>query len=124
MSFKVLSAEIAHETNTFNLRPTTLQCFQDRFLLDGDQALLARGDKNTELAGLLDVGRDYGWQINHVISAAAGPGGVVTRDAFDALTAPLIAAATGDWDGIFLMLHGAMARACPDRPRRSHRRDA
>lgn len=108
MSFKVLSAEIAHETNTFNLRPTTLQCFQDRFLLDGDQALLARGDKNTELAGLLDVGRDYGWQINHVISAAAGPGGVVTRDAFDALTAPLIAAATGDWDGIFLMLHGAM----------------
>lgn len=110
MSFKVLSAEIAHETNTFNIRPTTLRAFQDRFLLDGPQAIAARGDQNTELAGLLDTGRDHGWDIRHVISAAAGPGGVVTREAFDALTAPLIAAAAqdGPWDGIFLMLHGAM----------------
>ena len=32
----------------------------------------------------------------------------MTRDAFDTLTLPLITAAKGDWDGIFLMLHGAM----------------
>ena len=108
MSYKVLSAEIIHETNTFNIHPTTLQEFEDRFLLDGPQAIAARGDQNTELAGLLDVGRDYGWDITHTISAAAGPGGVVTRDAFDTLTLPLITAAKGDWDGIFLMLHGAM----------------
>lgn len=108
MSFKVLSAEIAHETNTFNIRPTTIQSFRDRYLLDGDQAVAARGDKNTELAGLLDAGRDHGWDVKHVISAAAGPGGVVTRDAFEALNAPLVAASEGVWDGIFLMLHGAM----------------
>jgi microcystin degradation protein MlrC len=109
VTFKILSAEIAHETNTFNIRPTTLAAFQDRFLLLGDAAISARGDQNTELAGLLDTGRDYGWDITHVISAGAGPGGVVTRDAFEALTAPLVAAAAdGPWDGIFLMLHGAM----------------
>lgn len=108
MSFRILSAEIVHETNTFNIRPTTLRSFQDRYLLEGDQAIAARGSKNTELAGLLDAGRDHGWEINHVISAAAGPGGFVTRDAFEALTAPLIAASEGTWDGIFLMLHGAM----------------
>ena len=108
MSFKVLSAEIAHETNTFNVHPTTLRCFEDRYLLEGDQAIATRGDKNTELAGLLDVGRDYAWEVNHVISAAAGPGGRVTRAAFDALISPLIAAAETNWDGIFLMLHGAM----------------
>ena len=109
MTFKILSAEIAHETNTFNIRPTTLAAFQDRFLLLGDAAISARGNQNTELAGLLDTGRDYGWDITHVISAGAGPGGVVTRDAFEALTAPLVAAAAdGPWDGIFLMLHGAM----------------
>ena len=109
MSFKVLSAEISHETNTFNIRPTSLEAFQDRFLLLGDAAIAARGDQNTELAGLLDTGRDYGWEINHVISAGAGPGGVVTRAAFETLTDPLIkAAAKGSWDGIFLMLHGAM----------------
>lgn len=109
VNFRVLSAEIVHETNTFNIRPTKLQSFQDRYLLDGEQAVAVRGNSNTELAGMLDTGRDHGWQVQHVISAAAGPGGVVTRDAFDALTSPLLAeAATGTWDGIFLMLHGAM----------------
>ncbi|MEO0752676.1 MAG: M81 family metallopeptidase, partial [Pseudomonadota bacterium] len=108
MSFKVLSAEISHETNTFNVYPTTLRCFENRYLLMGDQAIATRGDQNTELAGLLDVGRDYGWEINHVISAAAGPGGRVTRAALDALVTPLLAAAENTYDGIFLMLHGAM----------------
>jgi hypothetical protein len=59
LSFKVLSAEISHETNTFNIYPTTLRCFEDRYLLKGDQAIATRGNQNTELAGLLDVGRDY-----------------------------------------------------------------
>ena len=104
----MLSAEIAHETNTFNVVPTTLQSFRDRYFLKGAQAIGARGNQNTELAGLLDTGRDYGWNITHVISAAAGPGGVVTRDAFGALTDDLMAAAAQNWDGIFLMLHGAM----------------
>ncbi|MGC1495739.1 MAG: M81 family metallopeptidase [Sulfitobacter sp.] len=108
MSFKVLSAEIMHETNTFNIHPTTIQSFKDRFLLEGAQAIATRGNQNTELGGLLDVGRDHDWQINHVISAAAGPGGVVTRDAFETLTTPLLAAAHDPYDGVFLMLHGAM----------------
>jgi microcystin degradation protein MlrC len=108
MSFKVLSAEIQHETNTFSIRPTTLQCFRDRYLMDGDQAIVARGNQNTELAGMLDAGRDHDWDITHVLSAAAGPGGLVTSDAFEALTRPLTDAASGQWDGIFLMLHGAM----------------
>lgn len=108
MSFKVLSAEISHETNTFNIRPTSLQSFRDHYLLDGQVAVATRGAKNTALAGMLDTARDYDWQVNHVLSAAAGPGGKVTRDAFDTLVAPLIEAAAGDWDGIFLILHGAM----------------
>jgi microcystin degradation protein MlrC len=110
LGFRVLTAEISHETNTFNIHPTDLQSFRDRYLLDGPAAIGAKGDKNTELAGLLDVGRAHGWDITHVISAAAGPGGRVTRDAFAALLSPLIrAAADGDWDGVLLVLHGAMA---------------
>ncbi len=108
MSFRVLSAEIAHETNTFNIHPTTVQHFQDRYFLSSETAIVARGDKNTELAGMLEAGRDHGWKITHTISAAAGPGGVVTRDAFETLTAELTDAAKRDCDGIFLMLHGAM----------------
>jgi microcystin degradation protein MlrC len=108
LSFKVLSAEISHETNTFNIRPTTLQSFRDHYLLDGEAAIAARGAKNTVLAGMLDTARDHGWDVTHTISAAAGPGGKVTRDAFDALVAPLTNAAQGNWDGVFLILHGAM----------------
>ncbi|RMA41710.1 M81 family metallopeptidase [Rhodophyticola porphyridii] len=109
MGYKVLSAEISHETNTFSVRPTDLQAFRDRYLLDGPAAIAAKDDRNTELAGLLDVSRDQGWDLTHVISAAAGPGGRVTREAFETLLKPLLdAAAQGGWDGIFLMLHGAM----------------
>jgi microcystin degradation protein MlrC len=108
MSFKVLSAEIMHETNTFNIYPTTIDSFEARYLLNRAQAIEARGDQNTELAGLLDVSRAYAWDVMHTISAAAGPGGIVTRDAFDRLVKPLTDAVDGPWDGIFLMLHGAM----------------
>ncbi|MFT5658863.1 MAG: microcystin degradation protein MlrC [Gammaproteobacteria bacterium] len=107
-NFKVLSVEISHETNTFSIRPTTVQSFRDGFLLKGDEAISTRGDKNTELAGLLDVGKSYDWDITHVLSATAGPGGCVTTDAFDTLVTPFIEAADAPWDGIFLMLHGAM----------------
>ena len=115
MAFRILSAEISHETNTFNIYPTDIQDFQDRYLLDGPSAVASRGDSNTELAGVLDVARGHGWEITHTISAAAGPGGRVTDDAFDHLCAPLLAgAAQGNWDGVLLILHGAMVTASHD----------
>lgn len=112
---QTLTAEISHETNTFNVRPTDIQDFQDRYLLNGSSAIATRGNGNAELAGVLDVGRLYDWQITHVISAAAGPGGRVTDRAFEYLCRPLLAAAEqGGWDGILLMLHGAMVTASCD----------
>lgn len=114
MPLHVLSAEISHETNTFNVRPTTLRHFSDRYLLDGSAAVAMRGDANTELAGMLDVARTYGWQVSHAGSAAAGPGGRVADAAFEALCGSLMALAAGEWDGVLLMLHGAMATASHD----------
>jgi microcystin degradation protein MlrC len=109
LGFKVLSAEISHETNTFSIHPTGLKSFQDRYFLDGERAIADRGQQNTELAGLLDAARAHDWTVDHVLSAAAGPGGPVTRSAFDALVDPLVAAASkGGFDGVLLILHGAM----------------
>lgn len=109
MNFKVLTAELAHETNTFNRRPTGMQAFRDRYVLFSDAAIAARGVANTELAGFLEVGRENGWQIEHVLSAAAGPSGKVQGMAFDELCDPIVAAAKrGHFDGILLGLHGAM----------------
>ena len=115
MAPRILTAEISHETNTFNIHPTDIANFQNRYLLDGPAAIAARGSANTELAGILDVGRNHGWEITHVISAAAGPGGRVTDRAFDTLCRPLLdAARNGGWDGILLILHGAMVTASHD----------
>lgn len=109
MTFRVLTAEISHETNTFCRRATGVQAFKDRYVLFGDEAIVARGEANTELAGFLDAGSAHGWQIQHVLSAAAGPSGKVERSTFEWLCDPIAAAVEhGRFDGILLGLHGAM----------------
>ena len=109
--FTVLTAEMLHETNTFCALPTTLASFAERGLLYGEEAIAARQDNNTELGGFLEAARNYEWQVVHAISAHAQPGGKVTREAFGALAAPILAAARehlNTLDGILLGLHGAM----------------
>ena len=111
MTFSVLTAEFAHETSTFNIHKTDYDAFVGSYLGFGDDAVAARGDANTAIAGFLDVGRKYDWQIEHVLSTDAEPAGYVTRDAFDRLSQPILDAARakkGDLDGILLGLHGAM----------------
>jgi microcystin degradation protein MlrC len=109
MTFRVLTAEITHETNTFSRRVTNAQSFKDRYILTGYEAIAARGEASTELAGFLDASRIHGWQIEHILSAAAGPSGKVERAAFEWICDPIVAAAEqGQFDGILLGLHGAM----------------
>lgn len=111
MSFTVLTAEFSHESNTFSRCPTDYAAFEDRGVSLGDAAIAARGDANTPIAGFLDVGRPAGWRIIHAISAAAQPGGPVTRDAFDRIAGIIVEAArahAGQIDGVLLGLHGAM----------------
>jgi len=109
MTFRVLTAEFSHETNTFSRLLTGKQAFEDRFVRLGDKAIAARHLANTELAGFIDVGQAHGWQIEHVLSAAAGPSGKVKRAAFEWLCDPIVAAVErGRFDGILLALHGAM----------------
>ena len=111
MSFSVLTAEFSHETNTFSVVPTDYRAFTDRHLLIGDEAITARANANTDLAGFLDVAREQGWRVTHTLSAAAPPAGRVTRDAFERITAPILAAAhahRSTLQGMALGLHGAM----------------
>ncbi|ESX21019.1 hypothetical protein X766_06535 [Mesorhizobium sp. LSJC255A00] len=85
MSYRVLTAEFSHETNTFNKNPTGYEAFKRYFVYFGDDAIKERGQVNTELAGFCDCARDFGWKQTHVLSAAAEPAGAVTGDAFDRL---------------------------------------
>jgi len=109
MSYRILTAEIAHETNTFSRLLTDQQAFRDCYYYAGEEALLQRAQANTELAGFVEVAEEFDWQLEHVHSAAAGPSGKVTRAAFDWLCDPVVEAATANqYDGILLALHGAM----------------
>jgi len=109
MTFTVLTAEFAHESNTFSIRPADLAAFRARLFLHGDAAIAQREGANTDIAGFMDVARAQGWQTRHAISAAASPAGPVTREAFDEIAGCIIAAAeAGPLDGIILGLHGAM----------------
>ncbi len=111
MSFRVLTAEFSHETNTFSVRKTDYDAFTVEGVMFGDDAIRARGEANTEIAGFLDIGRKHGWAIEHVLSTGAEPAGPVTRDAFDRIGGAIVKAAAarkGQLDGILLGLHGAM----------------
>jgi microcystin degradation protein MlrC len=109
MSFTVLTAEISHETNSFSRHKTGKKAFMARYALIGSAAITERGDANTELAGFLDTGREHGWQIEHILSAAAGPSGKIRREAFDWLCEPILATIKKNhFDGLLLGLHGAM----------------
>ena len=109
MPFDVLTAEISHETNSFSLQETDEQAFRNHYVLMGSEAIAERGAANTELAGFLEAGRAHGWKVTHVLSAAAGPSGKVTRATFDWLCDPIMSAITQhSFDGLLLGLHGAM----------------
>ncbi len=109
MSFNVLTAEMSHETNSFSRQPTDEGAFRRRYVLMGAAAIAERGQANTELAGFLDAGRASGWQVNHVLSAAAGPSGKVTRATFNWLCDPILSTIKRhSFDGLLLGLHGAM----------------
>lgn len=109
MSFKVLTAEVFHETNTFSIHPTDESAFRNRFFLPNEAALKERGNANTELAGFLDASGAHDWNMTHVLSVNAEPSGMVTRGAFDWFCDPIVERASdGDFDGILLALHGAM----------------
>ena len=109
MTFRILTAEFVHETNTFSRVKTGKQAFRDLFVRLGEEAIAARREANTELAGFLDAGLAHGWEIEHVLSAAAGPSGTVKLAAFEWLSDPIVAVIErGRFDGILLALHGAM----------------
>ncbi|MSP83788.1 MAG: M81 family peptidase [Alphaproteobacteria bacterium] len=105
----VLIGEFAHETNTFSTVPTTLDHFRQRLLLHGEDIRRLQGT-NCEIAGFLAAAAAHGWRLIPTVATAAGPGGLVTAEAFATLSAIIVTAARDhpEADGILLALHGAM----------------
>ncbi len=103
----ILTGEIAHETNTFSIVPTTLDSFRAGTWLRDNEGAAGRIGTRTALGASFEAAAKYGWQLRHPIAASANPSGTVTDEAFEHLAAALLAAADGI-DGALLHLHGAM----------------
>ena len=109
MNKRVLSAEISHETNTFNLLPTTLAMWQARRCYRGSQIADLMTGTQSEISAHLDAAQRYGWELVQPIAAAAPPGGRTTARLWAELSGAVIDACDqGPFDGVILALHGAM----------------
>ncbi|MCC6629905.1 MAG: M81 family metallopeptidase [Chloroflexi bacterium] len=116
---RVAIGGFTHETNTFHPRPTTLAAFQgpEGTWLHGDAIVAAFGGTRSVLGGMLDVGRERGWQMTPTFFANHPPiTGLIDAEAFDAIRDNLVpAVAAAGADAVLLHLHGAGAAAnAPD----------
>lgn len=111
---RIAIAAVAHETNTFAPRPTTLGSFQTHSWLTGDRLLSHHRPANNVLGGMIAAAESAGVTLLPAIAAAAPPGGVVTAEAWatirDELLDRLRLLRRSPWplDGVLLALHGAM----------------
>jgi microcystin degradation protein MlrC len=107
---RVLSAEIAHETNTFSVKPTTLESYRERLYYEGEAIAANMGQAKCEIAAHVTAARHFGWELVQPIAARATPSGRTTAEAWAHLKGKLLAACDDGkrFDGVILALHGAM----------------
>lgn len=97
--FRVLTAGISHETNTFIPRMTTMEDFTIR---RGDEVL-----RDQPWASYLMA---EGVEVIPTLHAYSGPSGLISKDTYEELRDEIIGRIreSGPVDGIFLDMHGAM----------------
>lgn len=107
--FQVLSAQIAHETNTFSLKRTRLEDYQSRALYFGDTIRSAFENTNTEIGAHLAAADLFGWEMVQPIACSATPSGPTEPSVWWMLRDKVFdAAISGKFDGAVIALHGAM----------------
>ncbi len=110
MAKRVLLAGLFHETHTFLDGTTRLADFSVR---RGDELFSAAGD-GSPLSGVLEIAASCNWDVRPVLDLRASPSAIVDDVVFtfwDEFAAAYERERAAGLDGIFLVLHGAMA--CP-----------
>ncbi|MGI9480764.1 MAG: M81 family metallopeptidase [Hyphomicrobiales bacterium] len=106
----IFLCEIMHESNTFNRIATVKEDFLARYYLTGDDIPRKLKDTNTEVCGVLEAAKNFGWKVTHPLAASASPSGPMASDDWNEvkrlILGPLEKGA--QFDAIFLVLHGSM----------------
>ena len=108
---RVAVGGFAHETNTFNPAPTTLEAFRrpPAVWVEGDALLETFTGTRSVIGGFLDVAREQGWDVVPTFFADHPPStGTVTVEAFGAIRDALVTSIkAARADAALLFLHGA-----------------
>jgi len=112
---RVLIAGLFHETHTFLEGTTGLDAFEVRL---GDELLACAGDASP-LGGVLEAAKGFGWTVLPTADFRASPSATVKDEVVEAFWREFRLRAEPELkrgvDGIFLVLHGAMAsESLPD----------
>jgi microcystin degradation protein MlrC len=109
---RLLLAMMKHETNTFSPVLTDLARFSragGSAPDSGTSAVAAYRGTGTVTGAYIEIAEREGAEFELAIAADAWPSGPVENDAYETMTAAILAAVKrGGWDGILLDLHGAM----------------
>jgi microcystin degradation protein MlrC len=115
---RVVVGGICHETSTFTPVQTTLESYQERFLLRGQEMLKVMGGANTTIGGYMEGAERHGFRLIPTLLAEAHTSAPTPRPLFDAFVGELLAGieAAGPIDGVLLELHGSMCAGDLDSP--------
>lgn len=109
---KIAVAGFMHETNTFSPYPADLAAFNRHVTLPaltrGTDIFARFAGLNIPVTGAMEALRLAGHDIAPILWASAVPSGPVTREAFETISDLILDGLTGDLDGLYLDLHGAM----------------
>ena len=105
---RLVLAMLKHETNTFSPVVTDIERFSQWGLQFGADVVAAYEKTSMPLAAYMKLARARGAEIVTPVAAEAMPGGLVTKEAYERLVSPILAAVEEGCDGALLDLHGAM----------------
>ncbi|WP_050931867.1 M81 family metallopeptidase [Aestuariivita boseongensis] len=110
MVFRVALIEFAHESNTFTVKTTGIQDFQNSRYVRGAEMLEQLRNTTSEIGGAIGAAVRMGWDVVPILAAHANPSGPVCETARRKITdeARRLLAECGPLDGVFIALHGAM----------------
>lgn len=108
MSYRIAVAQLIQESNSFSPLTTTIESFENCYLLRGSQLLVS--ENRAEVAGFLSVLAGAGATAVPLLAAMALSGGPLTRAAFESLVGEIEAALSAAMpvDGLLIALHGAL----------------
>lgn len=110
---RIAIVAIAHESNTFLKKPTTMEDFRRSILLRGEEVRKEYGRSHHEISGFFETLDAAGFEAVPIMMAWATPSGTITTETIDELwsIAQEELEKAGEIDGILAAPHGAAVDA-------------